>query len=82
MQGERWAPMKGFEHRFECSTFGRLRSVAKSWKVGTSTRHKAPVLIKPGKSGAYYVYDRMEHYKIEPAEIKRLAFEVLGEKDE
>lgn len=82
MQEERWVPMKGFEHRFECSTFGRLRSVAKSWKVGNSTRHKSPVMIKPGRAGNYYIYDRMEHFMVKPEELKRLASEALGEVSE
>ncbi len=75
MSEERWVPVKGFEGRYECSTLGRLRSVAREWRVGASTKRKPEQLMKPAKDGKYRIRIGMMKYCFIPEELKKQAGE-------
>lgn len=51
MSAERWRPVIGFEHLYEVSDFGRVRSLPR--KVGPSTVRKGRIL-KPADNGGGY----------------------------
>lgn len=71
--------MKGFEERFEVSTLGRLRAVARVWAVGASTRRKPAQLIKEVKPGLYRFFARMQTYSFTTNELKQMAEKALTE---
>lgn len=54
---ERWAPVLGYEGIYEVSTFGRVRSLARTVRIGMNSRTVGGVFVSPilGSRGYFVV---------------------------